>query len=206
MKLAKIVLPLVLLFVLHTAGTAQYVEYTATENSTLWFDGTSTLHDFTCHAQEINASVTFAQTVLDGDAGDAQKGQVIIPVEQITHENDGLTENMYKVLEPENYPEIEFIWNSIEITDHSDSVINANVSGNLTIKGEMRDITVPVTIKDFQTEDTLNVVGSYVLYLSNFDIKRPSFFLGTLKVGDEINVHFDLTMVRGEGFKELTQR
>ena len=206
MKFAKLILPLVLLAVLQTAGTAQYVEYKATDDSKLWFDGTSTLHDFTCHAQEINANVTFAPTLLDGEPGDIQKGKVVIPVEQIKHENDGLNKNMYKVLEPETYPEIEFVWDSIEVSGQSDTALNANVSGNLTIKGETREITVPVTIKDTESADTLKAVGNYTLYLSNFDIKRPSFFLGTLKVGDEFQIYFDLALVRTERYKELTQQ
>ncbi len=208
MKFFKNILPLALLIVFSATASAQYLEYTATDAGKLWLDGTSTLHDFTCHANEINAKVVFSAELLDGNAGAAQKGEVIIPVEQIKHDNDGLTKNMYKTLEPKKYPQITFVWNSIEMTENQDanSTINATVHGDLTVKDETRDITIPVEIKGLENADTLRVVGTYPLFLSNFNIEQPSFFLGTLKVGDEINIKFDMNFARTNQLEELTQR
>jgi len=208
MKFFKNIFPLALLIAFSATASAQYLEYTATDASKLWFDGTSTLHDFTCHANEIKSEVVFSAELLDGTAGTAQQGEIIIPVEQIKHDNDGLTKNMYKTLEPKKYPQITFVWNSIELTENQDenSTINATVHGDLTVKDQTRDITIPVEIKGLANADTLQVVGNYPLFLSNFDIEQPSFFLGTLKVGDEFNIKFDMTFARTNNYEELTQR
>jgi len=208
MKMFKYILPLILVILLQAAGTAQYVEYKATESSELWFDGTSTLHDFTCHANEINASVVFSPALLDGNSADVQRGQVVIPVKKIKNENDALTKNMYKTLEPDKWPEITFDLKAIDVPDAQaiDKTIEAALTGDLTVKGETREISVPVNVSGIGNADTLQVKGNYLLTLSNFDIKRPSFFLGTLKVGDEIDIHFDLTFVQTERYKELTTR
>ncbi len=208
MKLIKIILPLVALFVLQTAGNAQYIEYKAIESSKLWFDGTSTLHDFTCHAKEINANVIFSPSLLDGNAGETQAGQVTIPVKKIKNENDGLTKNMYKTLQPEKWPEITFDLNTIVVPDTQkiDKTIQVEVKGDLTIKGETREISFPVKVNGIENADTLQVKGHYLLSLANFDIKRPSFFLGTLKVGDEIDIQFELAFVQADHYKELTKR
>ncbi len=208
MKLAKRITPLVLLFALLTAATAQELEYTAVDSSKLWFDGTSTLHDFTCYAREIKAQVSFSPSLLNGQPGSVQNGEVIIPVKQIKHKDEGLNKNMYKTLAADKYPDIKFVWNSILVEENqpADSVIDAKIDGALTVRGERRDITVPVKINGLDSADTLNVVGDYALSLANFGIKRPSFFLGTLKVGDEIDIHFDMTFARSNRNKELTQR
>ncbi len=206
MKLTKYILPLVLLFVLHMRAPAQEFEYTIVDSSKLWFDGTSTLHDFTCYANEVEARVAFSPELLDGQKSDIHQGEVIIPVLQIKHKDEGLNKNMYKTLEPDKWPDIKFVWNSMQVTDSlpSNDIINATISGNLSIKGETRDITIPVEIKGVDNPDTLNVVGAYPLSLANFDIKRPTFFLGTLKVGDEIKIYFDLTFARSLYQNELT--
>lgn len=208
MKFFKNTLFFALLVVFSATASAQYLEYTATDASKLWFDGTSTLHDFTCHANAIDATVVFSPDLLNGAPGATQQGTVTVPVEQITHENDGLTKNMYKVLEPEVWPHITFAWNSIQVNgdEQADNDMNGTIRGALTIKGETREVQFPVEIKGFDTADTLQVVGDYALYLSNFDIKRPSFFLGTLKVGDEINIKFDMTFAQTNRYEELTQR
>jgi polyisoprenoid-binding protein YceI len=208
MSKLKMLLPLFLLFIGLSTATSQTVRYRALESSQLWFDGTSTLHDFTCYATEFQAEVTFSPALLTGDAGETQVGQVTVPVQQIKHENDGLNKNMYKTLEPAKWPEINFDLKTIKVdeTSQSDNLVNANVTGDLTIKGETRDITLPVEVKSVENADTLYVNGAYSLLLSNFGIDRPSFFLGTLKVGDEIDIRFDLTFIRASEYQEVTQR
>ncbi|MBN1996759.1 YceI family protein [candidate division KSB1 bacterium] len=208
MRPTKLVLSFVLLTLLQTIGTAQQFEYKAVESSQLWFDGTSTLHDFTCHAEALEANVTFSPALLDGGPGEIEKGHVIIPVKKIKHENDGLTQNMYKTLEPEKWPEILFDLNKIEITDSTNTfkTVQANIQGSLTLKGETREISVPISVSGLENADTLQVKGNYPLSLSNFDIKRPTFFLGTLKVGEKIDIFFDLKFIRTNQYIELTKQ
>ena len=203
-----LILSFVLFAALQTIVTAQNIKYRALDSSELWFDGTSTLHDFTCHANKIDATVVVSTSLLDGKSGETQKGQVTIPVKKIKNENDGLTKNMYKTLEPDKWPEINFALDMIKLSREAqkEEIINADIHGALTIKGETRDISMPVEITGLENADTLNVSGSYLLLLSDFEIKRPSFFLGTLKVGDEIDISFDLRFVRENDYKELTQR
>ena len=204
----KLIVPLIFLIGWLSTGTSQTVHYKALESSQLWFNGTSTWQDFTCYATEFQAEATFSPSLLTGQAGEIQMGQVTIPVEKIKHDNDGLNKNMYKTLEPEEWPEINFDLNAINVAETalSDHLIKTNVTGDLTIKDETREIAFPVEVKSVENADTVHVNGAYSLLLSNFDIDRPSFFLGTLKVGDEINIQFDLTFVRASEYKEVTIR
>ena len=70
------------------------------------------------------------------------------------------------------------------------------LSGQLTIRGETRDIGIPALVRF--AADSLYARGRVPVRFTDFDMKRPSRLLGMAKVDDALVLHFDavFTMVR----------
>jgi polyisoprenoid-binding protein YceI len=93
---------------------------------------------------------------------------------------------MGKILEAGRYPEITFA--STKVSGGPDAF---RIDGNLTIKGATR----PVIVRGQLTGE--RVQGSAAVTQSQWGIKPYSAFFGALKLRDEVEVEFDLTLAPG---------
>lgn len=93
---------------------------------------------------------------------------------------------MDKILEAGRYPEISFA--STGVSGGEDAL---RIDGSLTIKGVPR----PVIVRGRLSGDRAQ--GSAVVTQSQWGIKPYSAFFGALKLRDEVEVEFDLTLAPG---------
>ena len=91
-----------------------------------------------------------------------------------------------KVLNADRYPVIAFTSSQVSGTPES-----FRIDGNLSIMGA----TQPVTVEGRMDGD--HVAGSAVVVQTRWGIKPYSAFLGALKLRDEVQVHFDVSLTPG---------
>jgi hypothetical protein len=161
--------------------------------------GQSTLHDYTSTATRLQLSVELSDGLATGAmplarlAGPGAIKAVVltIPVEAMKSEKDGLDKNMYKALKATANPNIVFRMQSASAASNgADGVFH--VAGELEVAGQRQPIEMD--IRASETPDGIVLEGSKALLMSQFGIKPPSMFLGTLKTNDRVVIEWRLVL------------
>lgn len=150
----------------------------SSQSSNIKIDGTSTLHDW---------SMASAQATFSGNASGSTISDVkfVMKTTSLKSKESAMDKNAYKSLESGKYPDITFTTASLPASG------TATVSGNLTITNVTKAIKFPVTVT--KSGNTYIIKGSTKLKMSTFGIKPPSFMMGTIKTGDEINININIS-------------
>ncbi len=172
--------------------------------SQLILRGKSTLHDYASNATRMELLVELADPLPAGASPLAQLAQpgavkaivLTIPVVAMKSDKDGLDKNMCKALKAADNPNIVFRLTSPAVASGAeDSAFH--VAGELELAGRPQPIEVDVRASE--TPDGIVLEGSKALLMSDFGIKPPTMFLGTLKTADRVIVEWRLVLTN-DGF------
>ena len=164
--------------------------------SELTIEGTSSLHAFHCKTNKINAYVD----VDPGYAKDLTKiarpivsVKIVIAVRTLTCGNGQMDKNMYGTLKVDENPVIKYTLSGYDILDGSASptAFVAKTTGTLTISGQDKVIAMKINAERL-SDGKATAQAEQDLLMTDFGIKPPSFMFGSLKVGNEIKVKFNL--------------
>lgn len=168
------------------------------EGSTLAFDGTSTLRDWTCTADRFSATVDSdpetAESIL---AGRKVTTTVLaeFPVANLECKNGTMNAHMRKALNATQHPVIAFTLSAYDLAGVRDGSreVPGTLQGTLRMNGQTHPITVPVRFSG-AGDDALRVTGKVPLNMRQWGVVPPTLMLGTLKVGESVTVRFDLVL------------
>jgi polyisoprenoid-binding protein YceI len=178
------------------AQSASAIRLRLDPGSEVTIQGTSSLHDFHCKTDKINAYVD----VDPGYTKDLTKVarpiasvKVNIVVKSLSCGNGQMDRNMYGTLKADENQLIKYVLSGYDILDGtaSPSSFAAKTTGTLTIAGETKTIAMKISAERLSDGKAV-AQGEQTLRMSDFGIKPPSFMFGRLKVGDEIKVKFNL--------------
>jgi polyisoprenoid-binding protein YceI len=164
--------------------------------SEVTIEGTSSMHAFHCKTNKIMAYVD----VDPGYTKDLTKiarpiasVKVNIVVRTLTCGNAQMDKNMYSTLNADANPIIRYTMSGYDILDGSSkpSTFTANTNGTLVIAGKERSIAMKINAERL-SDGKASAQGEQDVLMTDFGIKPPSFMFGTLKVGNEIKVKFNL--------------
>jgi polyisoprenoid-binding protein YceI len=157
-------------------------------------EGTSTMHAYHCKTDKIMAYVD----VDPGYTKDLTKiakpivsVKVNIVVNTLKCGNGTMDKNLYSTLNAEKNPLITYTLSGYDILNGLSSSFAANTKGSLKISGTEKLIDMKVNASRL-AEGKVTAEGEQTLLMTDFGIKPPSFMLGTLKVGNEVKVKFNL--------------
>ncbi|MEP7001033.1 MAG: YceI family protein [bacterium] len=163
--------------------------------SRIWVEGTSTIKSFKC-------SVTDFALIVNGDAGavpavlDGKKAvksvALSLPAAKIDCANGTMNDHMRNALKVETAPTIQFTLSGYDVAKAATGVEGV-VRGTLSLGGAEHPVDVTAVATD-AGNGALRVAGGYELALSAFDLKAPSLMFGRIKVGDKVQVKFDLIL------------
>lgn len=164
--------------------------------SRLWFDGKSTVKDFSCKADSIVAVVATtmpnaAPAVVAGEKS-VSSVELSVPVAALDCENGTMNEHMRKALEMKDHPVILFSLRSYDL-EKAAAGVAVTLTGSLTIRGQARPVTIMVQGSGADAGG-LHLVGVYELNMKDFGVKPPSLMLGTMNVREKVKVRFDLLL------------
>jgi polyisoprenoid-binding protein YceI len=94
-----------------------------------------------------------------------------------------------QVLDVQRYPKITFASTSIVIKTQTTAILDAMVTGQLTLHNVTRSITVPVTVR--REGNTLTATGRFPVKQTEYGIK-PVSVGGVVSVKDAVNVGFTI--------------
>jgi polyisoprenoid-binding protein YceI len=164
--------------------------------SRIWVSGTSNVKNFECKA--VNPDVTVETTkpnpVTAVAAGEKAVGAVHLKIDVATMDCGSGTMNghMKDAMNPKAHPAIEFTVASYALVKAADSV-GVTLEGTLNIYGAPKPVTIVAGAKN-AGGDVLHVTGVYELDMKDYGVKPPSLMLGTMRVGEKVQVHFDLLL------------
>jgi polyisoprenoid-binding protein YceI len=164
--------------------------------SEVTIDGTSSLHAFHCKTNKMMAYVD----VDPGYAKDLTKVsrpiasvKVNIVVRTLSCGNGQMDKNMYATLDADKNPLIKYTMTGYDILDGSakPAAFVAKTTGTLNISGKEKVISMSINAERL-SDGKATAQAEEKILMSDFGIKAPSFMLGTLKVGNEVTVKFNL--------------
>ena len=162
--------------------------------SELSIAGTSNVHDFHCKTNRFNAYID----VDPGYTKDLTKVarpivsvSVVIAVKSLSCGNKKMDENMYSTLQADKNQIIRYKLNGYDILNGSATGFAAKTTGVLTILGKEKVVAMKIDAARLN-DGKATAEGEETLLMSEFGIKPPSFMFGTMKVGDEVKVKFNL--------------
>jgi polyisoprenoid-binding protein YceI len=162
--------------------------------SRVWFDGTSTVRNWSCRATQIDA-------VIDADAdavANVLKGQKAVktvtltfPTAKLDCANGTMNGHMMKALNGTANPNITFALSGYDL--NAATLVKGTLTGALTINGVTKPISMPAEFSAAAT-GALHVVGKYSLTMTEWQVVPPKLMMGAMKVGPVIVVNFDLLL------------
>ncbi len=162
------------------------------EDSEMTVHGTSNLHDWTMDVETIDGEIAI-RPGSDGAVPAIERVSVQVPVESIVSDKNRQNRKTYEALKSNRYPTIFFDANEGEVATE-DGRLAVVARGAVTIAGTRRPVDVQATGTRLDG-GAYRFQGEHALRLSDFDVERPSAMLGTIRVGDEIRLTFDVTVV-----------
>lgn len=161
--------------------------------SRVWFDGKSTVRDWSCKATQIDA-------VIDADAGAVAgvlKGQKAVktvtltfPAAKLDCANGTMNGHMMKALNGATNPNITFVLSGYELS--TAAAVKGTLNGALTINGVTKPISMPAEFA--AAGGALHVTGKYALTMTEWQVVPPRLMMGAMKVDPVITVNFDLQL------------
>lgn len=155
-------------------------------NSSITVLGTSNVHDW-----EIKVNTIKGELSLDSSKK-INSLSIKIPVISLKSGNGIMDGKTHKALEFEENPIISFQFTGSSSVKFSENETEIILTGNLTIAGETRNISISCMAKITKSGD-YQLKGSVPLKMTSFKIKPPTAFFGSMKTGDAVTVKFDVT-------------
>jgi polyisoprenoid-binding protein YceI len=106
-----------------------------------------------------------------------------------------MNSNAYESLKSDKYPNISFNLKSATVTPSGGNKYQISALGSLSIAGVAKAVTLNATAV-VNSDGSVSCSGTMPLKLSDFGIDRPSFMLGTMKVGDALTLNYALVFVK----------
>lgn len=162
-----------------------------TTGFTMTIKGTSNLHDWESTAKEVRA--TGSMTVTDEGLQAISALSVTVPSKSIKSTKGSVMDNKtYDALQANKYPNVTYKLEKATITKKGDGYDIAS-TGSLSIAGVTNKVDMAVRGKA-NSDGSITFTGSRKIKLPDYKIKPPTALLGSVVVGEEVEVVFKVTV------------
>jgi polyisoprenoid-binding protein YceI len=149
--------------------------------------GSSTLHEWESVAEKLQCKS--AIKIENNALVDIKEAVVKIPVQSLKGSKGKMMDSKtYDAFNYEKNPWIIFTLSTKKI-----NTLTADLKGTLTMAGATKPIDLTVNYKVLPNGD-LQITGSKKLKMSDFNMETPTAMMGTIKVGDEVTINFELVL------------
>jgi hypothetical protein len=150
--------------------------------------GTSTMHDWESNVEKLESHAAYKlkgnELVTINDA------MLKVTVRSIKSTKGKIMDNKtYDAFNSEKHPFIIFILKSEKITQ---SNLTVNLTGTLEMAGTALPIDLVAKYKVLANGD-IQILGNKKVKMSEYKMTPPKAMMGTIKVGDEVDIVFDVT-------------
>ena len=165
------------------------------DNVSLTINGTSTLHDWEMKSEKGRVEVILGVGVnarLVSLAG----LKFSIASESLKSDKSSMDKNAYKALKTDSEKSIVFILTNATINQVNETSYHVKAVGNLTIAGTTRETNLTADVKYNSSDKSYTISGAKKINMTEFNVKPPSFMMGTVKTGKDITISFKTRITR----------
>ena len=156
--------------------------------STVGFDATSTLHDFTGICNQVGGGAHASLNALTQTAG----GTIWCRANGLNTDNDGRDENMFENLGVAEFPKIIFSISSVKgVLSNGHGTLT--LAGAYSIHGISKDRSFPIDVS-LMPDGSLHVTGRSKFLLSEHQVV-PESVMGIIGVDDEVEAWLNLFLI-----------
>lgn len=182
------------------ADTGSY-HLAVASGSNLWIDGNSTLHKYeiktstfdlnTGSYTQSSPTIPAINTLLAGISGNFV---LTIPVNSLDDPEPGFNHNLWRALKYKQNPNIVFSMTSATATPDPSVGGRYDVSaqGTLTIAGKERPESISAVFD--VNANTITISGSKDLLMTDYGVKPPTMFFGTIKTDDQVTIRWNVKL------------
>jgi polyisoprenoid-binding protein YceI len=189
MKTIKNLILLAALSLIGIQANAQVItKYQTNDASTISVTGTSTLHNWKEDLKKFN--IGFLMDKSNNETITINKVQFNALVGDLKSESSLMDDKTFSALKKDKFPTVSFVSDQEVKMALQGNNFSGKVSGKLTIKGTTKQVLI--TISGTLENDGVKVSGMYPISMSDYGVKPPTALFGTIKSGNNIQLHFDL--------------
>ena len=177
--------------------------YTLSNVYSVTINGTSNLHDWNEKAEGATGDAILTNKTNGSIELNAVNIKINVRSIKSSEGSSMMDNNTYAALKADHYPEITFALSTPILSDANplkDKIVP--VKGDLTIAGVRRPIEMQVKLS-MEPNGTIAFSGSYILKMSDYNIKAPTALFGTIKTGDAITIQFKSTFTTKQQITNL---
>lgn len=164
------------------------------KNATLTVSGTSNVHNWTMVSTAAESQGFFKINAKDELIG-LSGFSLTVAAKSLKSGKSLMDSRTYKSIKADDFPIISYQLRAVEIVAMQPNKFKIITKGNITIAGKTQPISIVVNAV-VNPDQTITCTGKTLLKLTDFEIEPPSFMLGAMKVGNEINISFDLNYTK----------
>lgn len=154
--------------------------------------GTSTLHKWTSQITQASGQGVFQFE--EGQLSAINAMEITFPVKGIISTKGKIMDNKtWESLKSDKHPNVIYTFQSTESITKTSSGYSIKVKGNLQIAGVKKAISMQVD-GNMDSTGKLHFKGKHAIVLPNYGIEPPKALMGTVVVGEEVTVSFDVTL------------
>jgi polyisoprenoid-binding protein YceI len=154
--------------------------------------GTSTLHKWTSQITQASGQGVFQFE--EGQLSAINAMEITFPVKGIISTKGKIMDNKtWESLKSDKHPNVIYTFQSTESITKTSSGYSIKVKGNLQIAGVKKAISMQVE-GNMDSTGKLHFKGKHAIVLPNYGIEPPKALMGTVVVGEEVTVSFDVTL------------
>lgn len=161
-------------------------------NFSMTIDGTSNLHDWQSTVKEVRATAS-----ITADASTLKSINslyVEIPVKTIKSNKSSIMDSKtYDALKANKYQNITYKLEKVTGMNARGNTYDITTVGYLTIAGTSNKIDMHVK-GSVGGDGSITFSGSKKIKMTDYKLKPPTALLGTLTTGDEVDIHFQVTL------------
>jgi polyisoprenoid-binding protein YceI len=164
------------------AQTAQVKDFKVT------IGGTSTMHDWESTIEKLECKTSYK--IKDDKLINIEEAILKIAVKSIKSTNGKIMDNKtYDAFDSDQHPFIVFTLKSEKINLSKSTL---HLTGTLAMAGITNSIDLVASYKILPNGD-FQIVGNKNVNMSDYKMTPPRAMMGTIKVGNKININFDIT-------------
>jgi len=182
---------LLLAFLLCTTASVAQATYTGSAVD-LVVSGTSTLHDWDMKSVKANCTAVFSLNSA-GRITELTSLNFSTPINALKSEHSSMDNNAYKALKSDKNPAIVYTMTTASVTPGEGGAVTVKCSGKLSIAGATRDAEIVASVRP-NGDNALTVSGIRAISMKDFNMQPPTFMLGTIKTGNDINLKFNIVL------------
>ena len=155
--------------------------------------GTSNLHDWSMEDKDVACSVQFTYGAGKTLPVSLAAFTFSFPIHNLKSESSGMDSKAYDAMNAKTQGNIAFAASSSKIIPGANDQFTVNSSGNLTIAGVTKAVALTAACR-VKADGSITCAGTYGLRMSDYQIKPPTYMLGTLRTGNKLTIDFAMTV------------